>query len=281
MPLAGALIDRVLQVQLGLLERRSRLLDARLGGGRPRARGGDLLRPGLRRAQARLRLLFAGARLHQPALRDADAGFGFGHLRLRGVGRRASALRRPRPSCRTAAARFRPSPAGRAAVRRRGRPWRRWPPLPARRACAVVSRARAASSSFCAWSTRPARLFHRPLRRADVARRRGRRNRHAALRGGRRRLGVGQLGARLVDRHLVVARIELDEHGAGFDRLVVVDVHPQHGARRRATRSASPARRPAHRRSIRVRRSARTRRRRRRPGRRPRCRRRLRHGASR
>ncbi len=40
------------------------------------------------------------------------------------------------------------------------------------------------------------------------------------------RFSIGQLGARLVDRHLIVAGIELDQHGSGIDELVVFDCHP-------------------------------------------------------
>ena len=98
------------------------------------------------------------------------------------------------------------------------------------RACAVVSRARAASISRSARGDAALRLRDAAARGGDVAGRRGRRDRHVALRGERRGFGVGELGARLVDRHLVVARIELDEHRAGFDELVVVDGDARDGA---------------------------------------------------
>ena len=91
------------------------------------------------------------------------------------------------------------------------------------RACALTSRARAASISFsaaatplCAWVDAAARGRH-----VAGGGRRG--DRDVALRRHGGGFGVGQLGARLVDRDLVVARIELDQHRAGLDQLVVVD----------------------------------------------------------
>jgi len=50
------------------------------------------------------------------------------------------------------------------------------------------------------------------------------------LRGDRRGLRIGELGPGLVHGHLVVARIELDEHRAGLDNLVVVDGDLRHRA---------------------------------------------------
>jgi hypothetical protein len=97
------------------------------------------------------------------------------------------------------------------------------------RACAVVSRARAASSSRSA-PTRALRLGDAAAGAADVADRRGRRDRHGALRGQGASFGVRELRARLVDRHLVIARIELDEDVPGFDELVVVDGDARDGA---------------------------------------------------
>jgi hypothetical protein len=67
-------------------------------------------------------------------------------------------------------------------------------------------------------------------RRRDVAGGGGRRNRDVALRSDRRGLRVGELRARLVDRHLVVARIELDQRRAGLDDLIVVDRDARHRA---------------------------------------------------
>jgi hypothetical protein len=56
------------------------------------------------------------------------------------------------------------------------------------------------------------------------------RDRHAGLRG----LGIGfgfrELGAGAIERHLEVRRIDLDEHGAGFDQLVVVHQDLRHRA---------------------------------------------------
>jgi hypothetical protein len=76
-----------------------------------------------------------------------------------------------------------------------------------------------------------ASLFHRPLRRGDVARCRGRHDRHAAARGDGRRFRIGELGSRLGDRDLVVARVQLHQHRAGIDLLIVADRHPQHAPR--------------------------------------------------
>jgi hypothetical protein len=46
-------------------------------------------------------------------------------------------------------------------------------------------------------------------------------------RSGRIGLRIGQFRTGFINRHLVVARIELDEHGAGFDELVLLhsDLH--------------------------------------------------------
>ena len=87
-------------------------------------------------------------------------------------------------------------------------------------------------SPFAAPSTHALRLRRRaPCAVVDVARRRGRGDRHAA--SARRRRWPRRRRARrgrLIDRHLIVARIELHEHRAGFDALVVFDRHAQHRA---------------------------------------------------
>ena len=78
---------------------------------------------------------------------------------------------------------------------------------------------------------------HRRVCRLDAARR-GRdagagldaRDRHAALRRAGRRRRVRQFRARAIDRHLVVARIDLHQHGAAADRQVVVHMNGNHGA---------------------------------------------------
>jgi hypothetical protein len=74
------------------------------------------------------------------------------------------------------------------------------------------------------------RLGDAAVRGRDVAGRFRRRDRHIALRRKRVGFGIGQLGARLLEGHLVVARIDLDEHVAGVDLLVVGDRHPKDGA---------------------------------------------------
>ncbi len=73
-------------------------------------------------------------------------------------------------------------------------------------------------------------LFDRPLSRRQGARGRRRRDGHGALCGLRRGLRIGKLRASLGDRDLVVARIELDEHGACFDVLVVGHGQLEHDA---------------------------------------------------
>ena len=81
------------------------------------------------------------------------------------------------------------------------------------------------------------RRRHAALRLRDAAACRrhvaggGRRgDRDRALRRHGVRFRVGELGARLVDGDLIVARVELDQQRARFDELVVVDGDRRHGA---------------------------------------------------
>ena len=253
MPVDRRLDGRVLEVQLGLLD--VRFAPARRARPRPRRApcvAVDLLRPGLRRPQSAPRLLLAGPRLRQPALGDADA-----ELRLR---RPASARSRPRPVAASAAATaasnccceissFASRPL--AAARRRAPPSSRWlrfalprlrrhQPRP-RRFDAVLG---LGDRRLAPAPRRPARVDTLLVAVVEVIG-------TSLLRGEPPRFGVGQLGARRVDRDLVVARIDLDQHGARLDQLVVDDGDLAAPCRRRAPRSASRAHPPAHRRSIR------------------------------
>src|SRR6267378_6474384 len=63
-----------------------------------------------------------------------------------------------------------------------------------------------------------------------VAGRRGGRDRHVAPGGDGACFGVGELGARLLDRYLVIARVELDENRARLDGLIVLDRDLRHRA---------------------------------------------------
>ena len=149
MPLDRRLDGRVLQVQLGLRQRR--LAPAATCASAAAARALVAVTccgPVCARLQLGVRLLLAGAapapagsrrrgcrpRLRRPAIAPSRP--------------RPSAPRRRRPPRRTAAARLRPWRAALAAARRRAPPWRRWLRLRAARACAVASRARAASISL-------------------------------------------------------------------------------------------------------------------------------------
>ena len=177
----------------------------------------------LRRAQARLRLLLAGSGLREPAFGHADAGLGLDDLRPRRVGRGrcASAAATAASNCCCDTSSFASRPRSRSTSR-----------------AAFVAFASASRSR--AWA-----VAEPGARDVDFALRR-RRHRPAPARprpapcvtllvavvdvigtllarDQRRGFGVGELGARLVDRDLVVARIDLDEHRAGFDQLVVLD----------------------------------------------------------
>ena len=185
---------------------------------------------GLRALQGRARLLLAGRGLRLPALRQLDAGFGLDDLRVRGVGRPPSARPPPRRRasnccCETSSFASRPrrrstSRAVRVAFASASRS----------RACAAVSRARATSISRAdasaaprACSTDPCAALTLLVAVVDVIGT----LLCAAIAA---RFGIGQLGPRLVHGDLIVARIELHEHGAGFDQLVVRDRHLQHRA---------------------------------------------------
>ena len=252
--LGRRLHDGVLEVQLGLRQRRLRLLDARLRRRRARAHGRAPVRAPVcaRCAAPRAPGVRRRAPASEPALGHADAGFALRRSALRAVvdggvlrvGRRdgrVELLLRDFVLGQQAAQPFDVARGARGVGL--GLAQTRPAPPPA----APAPLRRPASGFVMALS----RLIQRALRRAHVARRRRRRDRHVALRRDRRGLGVGQLRARLVDRDLVVARIDLHEHRARLDRLVVGDRRPAAPSRRRAPRSASHARRPAHRRSTR------------------------------
>jgi hypothetical protein len=72
------------------------------------------------------------------------------------------------------------------------------------------------------------RLLHAAGRGVDAGPRLDLRDRHVGAGGRRVGLRVGEFRLRLLDRHFVVARIDLYQHGAGADGVVVVDVHLQH-----------------------------------------------------
>ena len=61
-----------------------------------------------------------------------------------------------------------------------------------------------------------------------VARGRRRCNRNADARPSGGRFGIGKLGTRALERDLVVALVDLDEHGARLDLLIRFDGHTQH-----------------------------------------------------
>ena len=202
------------------------LLRVRLGRRRPRFRRGHLLRTGLRGLQFGMGLLFAGARLDEPAFGDADAGFGLGDLRARRIGRRLL-----RFGCADGAVELllRDLVLGEQALQ----------PLDVARrlrgVCLRLAHARLGRRQPRARGVELAlgpehaalRLCDAAVRGRDVAGRCRRRDRHIALGGNRVRFGIGQLGARLLEGHLIVARIDLDEHVAGVDLLVVGDRHPK------------------------------------------------------
>ena len=153
---------RVLEVELGLGEGGAHLLRPRLGRRGARLGRGDLRRPGLRRLHLRPRRLLAGLRLRQLALRDADAGFGLGHLRARRVDGGLLGLGGRRRSRRTSAARPRPWRAGRFSRSTSRADLAALASVSRSLACALTRRARAASISFsdaatplCAWLTPP------------------------------------------------------------------------------------------------------------------------------
>ena len=223
----------VFEVELGLRRPRPAPACTRAAGGlgaRPRRR--HLLGRGLRRAQLRAGACCADSRLRQPALRhagwparlrapatapiatsardDSACGHRGVVLLLRHLVLGQQPLQ-PLDVALVAHGRWPRRPTHAAPAPTPGAPS---PP----RGCAAPRRRRA-----CACSTPP---------RADrhAAARRRRRNRHVGV--GRRGLGlgVGQLGARAIERDLVVARIDLHEHGARLHRLVVGDRHAQHRA---------------------------------------------------
>ena len=119
---------------------------------------------GLRGPQRRLRLLLAGARLHEAALGDADAGLGFDDLRLVAESTAAccaSAAATAASNCCCETSSLASSPRSRSTSRAA---------LVAlasasrSRACAAASRARAASTSFSALVDAALRLLDGALR---------------------------------------------------------------------------------------------------------------------
>ena len=233
MPLTGAFTVVYSRFSSACLTIASRLLHARLGR-RRHARASPSPARGAVCAVLQFGggLLLAGARLRQPALapRGSPASAS-ATCASRGFGRGAFA-RRPRPPPRrTAAARSRPSPAAASSRSTSCAAFVAFASASRCRACAVDEpRLRATSMPCSRLDDRGLGLLDAALRRRHVARRRRRRDRHAGSRRDRRRFGVGELGARRVERDLVVARIDLDEHGARLDLLVVVDRHAQHRA---------------------------------------------------
>ena len=217
----GRLDDGVLQVELRLRERRARLLRVRVGGGRPRFGHRDLLRCGLRGLQFGVCLLFAGAGLHQPALGDANAGFGFDHLRPRRVGGRLRAIRR---GDRAVELLLRDLVLREQAAKPLDVA-RRLDSVGLRFADAGLRRHHSRSCGldlFLGGGGRGLRLRDAAAGGGHAARRGRRGDRHVAACSDRVGFGIGELRLGFFHGDLVVARVELDQHRAGLDPLVVV-----------------------------------------------------------
>ena len=180
-----------------------------------------------RRAPAARRRAPASSRLSATRI----AGFGFDDLRRAPIRRRprGSAAATAASNCCCAISSFASSPLEPLDVARG--PWRRWLPASRCRACAVASRALRRLDRLFGLADAAVAPADAALGRRHVAGRGRRRDRHAAR--GRHARPLRRRPARRaarVERDLVIARIDLDQHGAGLDLLVVDDRDAQHRA---------------------------------------------------
>ena len=229
MPFHRRLHDGVREVQFRLRQRGFGLLHMGLSRRGTRTHGRYLFRRSLCALQCGSRLLFASRCLNLPALRHSDSGFRLGDLRAHGVRR---GFRRVRGRNRCIELLLRHLILGEEStqtldVARRSRRVRFRFAKP--RLSGDETRARHIDFTRRRLGA-ASRLLDRALRRTDVARRGRRRDRHVALRGDGGGFRIGQFRPRLVDRDLIIARVDLDEHGAGFDDLIVLDRHFHHRA---------------------------------------------------